>query len=66
MSQRITEKYKVVVIGAGGAGLSTSYYLSQLGIEHVIFERGQVGNTWATEHRPQNRRHYLNRVGNRI
>lgn len=40
---------KVVVIGAGGAGLSTSYYLTQFNIEHIIFERGQVGNTWATE-----------------
>lgn len=49
MSQGTSEEYKVVVIGAGGAGLSTSYYLTQLGIKHIIFERGQVGNTWATE-----------------
>lgn len=49
MNQRIAEQYNVVVIGAGGAGLSTSYYLNRLDVEHVIFERGQVGNTWATE-----------------
>lgn len=49
MNQEILDQYKVVVIGAGGAGLSTSYFLRQFGIEHVIFERGQVGNTWATE-----------------
>ncbi len=39
----------VIVIGAGGAGLSTSYYLTQDGVDHIVLERGQVGNTWATE-----------------
>ena len=37
------------MIGAGGAGLSTSYYLTRFGIDHVVLERGQIGNTWATE-----------------
>lgn len=49
MKQRINEQQQVVVIGAGGAGLSTSYYLTRLGIDHIILERGEVGNTWATE-----------------
>ena len=35
-----------VVIGAGQAGLSTSYQLSRLGIEHVVLERGRVAETW--------------------
>jgi putative flavoprotein involved in K+ transport len=35
-----------VVIGAGQAGLSTSYHLSRLGIEHVVLERGRVAETW--------------------
>ena len=34
------------VIGAGQAGLSTSYHLTQLGVEHVVLERGRVGETW--------------------
>lgn len=49
MKQRINEQQQVVVIGAGGAGLSTSYYLTRLGIDHIVLERGEVGNTWATE-----------------
>jgi len=34
------------VIGAGQAGLATSYHLSLLGVEHVVLERGYVAETW--------------------
>jgi putative flavoprotein involved in K+ transport len=34
------------VIGAGQAGLATSFHLSRLDIEHVVLERGRVGETW--------------------
>ena len=44
-----TEEHRVVIIGAGGAGLCTSYFLTQRGVEHLVLERGQVANTWATE-----------------
>ncbi len=37
------------MIGAGGSGLSVSYYLKKLGLDHVVLERGQPGNTWLTE-----------------
>lgn len=36
------------VIGAGQAGLATSYHLSRLGIEHVVLERGRIAETWRT------------------
>jgi putative flavoprotein involved in K+ transport len=36
----------VVVIGAGQAGLATSYYLTQRGVEHTILDRGGVGDSW--------------------
>jgi putative flavoprotein involved in K+ transport len=36
------------VIGAGQAGLATSYHLSQLAVDHVVLERGQVADTWRT------------------
>ncbi len=49
MHPNIAKFYKVILIGAGSAGLATSYYLTQHGVDHVIFERGQIGNTWATE-----------------
>jgi len=41
--------YPVIVIGAGQAGLSTSYCLKQKGIEHVVLEANQVGHSWQSE-----------------
>lgn len=35
-----------VVIGAGQAGLSASYLLSEQGVQHVVLERGTVANSW--------------------
>jgi putative flavoprotein involved in K+ transport len=36
------------VIGAGQAGLSASHELAVRGIEHVVLERGALGDTWRT------------------
>src|SRR3982074_2537988 len=36
----------VVIIGAGQAGLSLSHELETAGVEHVVLERGRVGETW--------------------
>jgi putative flavoprotein involved in K+ transport len=41
--------YDVIVIGAGHAGLSISYCLKKHGLEHVIFERGKVGESWRSQ-----------------
>jgi putative flavoprotein involved in K+ transport len=38
-----------VVIGAGHAGLAISHCLTSRSIDHVVLERGQVGNSWRTE-----------------
>ncbi len=35
-----------VVIGAGHAGLSISHELAHAGIEHVIFDRARIAETW--------------------
>ncbi|MFG2657336.1 flavin-containing monooxygenase [Streptomyces sp. NPDC048425] len=41
------ETFKVVVIGAGISGTCASVKLSRLGIDHVVFEKGdRVGGTW--------------------
>ncbi|HZU12518.1 MAG TPA: NAD(P)/FAD-dependent oxidoreductase [Chloroflexota bacterium] len=40
------QRVEVVVVGAGHAGLSTSYFLSRAGIEHLVLERGLVGEKW--------------------
>lgn len=41
------ERIETVVIGAGQAGLATSYHLSQHGREHIVLEQApQAGNVW--------------------
>ena len=42
----MAETVDVVVVGAGQAGLSISHELSQAGVDHVVLERGRVGETW--------------------
>jgi putative flavoprotein involved in K+ transport len=45
----VNEQIETVIIGGGHAGLTMSYYLSQHGREHVILERGRVGERWRSE-----------------
>ena len=45
---RLTEVH-TVVIGGGHTGLAMSYCLSQLGVEHLVLERGEVGQRWRDE-----------------
>lgn len=44
-----TNRLDAIVIGAGQAGLGTSYVLKQAGHSHIVFERGEVGQTWRTQ-----------------
>ena len=39
-------KVDAAIVGAGQAGLATSWYLTQAGVEHVILESGCVAETW--------------------
>jgi putative flavoprotein involved in K+ transport len=39
----------VLVIGAGHAGLAVSANLTRLGIDHIVFERGEVAQRWRSE-----------------
>ena len=41
--------YDCVVVGAGAAGVTTSRALADSGVEHVVLERGEIGNSWATQ-----------------
>jgi cation diffusion facilitator CzcD-associated flavoprotein CzcO len=36
----------VVIVGAGQAGLSLSHELAAAGLDHLVLERGRVGETW--------------------
>lgn len=40
---------EVVIIGAGHSGLAMSRRLSERGVDHVVLERGQPGNSWRTD-----------------
>jgi putative flavoprotein involved in K+ transport len=45
----IVEQIETVIIGGGQAGLAMSYYLGQLGQEHIILERQRVAERWRSE-----------------
>jgi len=38
-----------VVVGAGQAGLGISYFLQRAGFNHLVFERGRIGETWLSQ-----------------
>jgi putative flavoprotein involved in K+ transport len=42
----MTPDVDVAVVGAGQAGLSTSHELAAAGVEHVVLDRGGVGQSW--------------------
>ena len=42
-------KTTTVIIGAGHAGLAMSKCLSDLGVDHIVLDRGQVANSWCAE-----------------
>ena len=45
----MAQKIEAVVIGAGQAGLSVSRALQNASVDHVVLERGQVGDTWRNQ-----------------
>ncbi len=45
----VIEGVETVVVGAGQAGLAMSYHLSDRGREHVVLERGRIGEAWLSE-----------------
>jgi putative flavoprotein involved in K+ transport len=44
----MTDSVEVAIVGGGQAGLATSWYLSQAGVDHVVLEAGRVAETWRT------------------
>jgi putative flavoprotein involved in K+ transport len=42
----MAETVDLAIVGAGQAGLSLSYELTRAGREHVVLERGSVGESW--------------------
>jgi len=42
----VSGRVEVAIVGAGQAGLATSWYLKQAGVEHAVLESGRVAETW--------------------
>src|SRR2546427_8161795 len=42
----MSETVGLVVIGGGQAGLAVSHELTKLDVEHVVLEKGRIGQTW--------------------
>jgi putative flavoprotein involved in K+ transport len=38
-----------VIVGAGQAGLGVSYFLQRVGNQHLVFERGRIGESWLSQ-----------------
>jgi putative flavoprotein involved in K+ transport len=38
-----------IVVGAGVAGLSASYHLKKYGLDHIVFDRGRIGESWRSQ-----------------
>ena len=43
------ERVETLIIGAGQAGLSMSYHLGRLGLEHLVLERSRIAERWRSE-----------------
>jgi putative flavoprotein involved in K+ transport len=43
------EYFDAVVVGGGQAGLGIGYHLQAIDAKYVIFERGQIGETWRSQ-----------------
>ena len=39
----------VIVVGGGQAGLSISFCLSRQHVDHVVFEKGRIGEVWRSQ-----------------
>ena len=43
------QRTDTIIVGAGQAGLAVSNLLTRAGRDHVLFERGRVGERWRSE-----------------
>ena len=48
-NEAVTESVEVLVVGAGQAGVAMSEHLTDLGIPHLVLERGRIAERWRSE-----------------
>ncbi|MEL6247955.1 MAG: MSMEG_0569 family flavin-dependent oxidoreductase [Cyanobacteria bacterium J06648_16] len=41
--------FTVIIVGGGQAGLSVSYCLNQLGIDHLVLEKNKIAHSWRSK-----------------
>lgn len=41
--------FDAIVIGAGQAGVATSYFLATEGVSHLVLEKGRIGESWRSQ-----------------
>ncbi len=41
--------HNTIIVGAGQAGLAASYHLKQRGIDHIVLNKGRIGESWLTQ-----------------
>ena len=45
----IVAHHSVIIVGGGQAGLSLSWHLKDLGIDHVVLEKHRASHAWRSE-----------------
>jgi putative flavoprotein involved in K+ transport len=45
----LMKRMDVIIVGAGQAGLATSYLLAQKRIPHIVLEKGRIGESWRSQ-----------------
>ena len=43
----MSEHHPAIIIGAGQAGLSVSYFLTKAGLPHIVLDKGTIANAWS-------------------
>ncbi len=46
---QLAEQVETIIVGGGQAGLAMSYWLRQLGREHLVLERGRIAERWQSQ-----------------
>lgn len=49
MASQSSRGHDVIVVGGGQAGLAASHVLARDGIDHMVLERGEIGESWRSQ-----------------
>ena len=49
LSRQFVDHYPVIIIGGGHAGLSISRCCKERGIDHIVFEKDRLAESWRSK-----------------